>query len=73
MIDNPFSILERRLNRIESLILEVRDISANQFAQISPKTNLLKPKNSTTADRVTFDLKPKNKYIIKSKKGRSNA
>ncbi|RCR71270.1 hypothetical protein [Larkinella punicea] len=47
MIDNPFAVLERRLNRLESLLLEIKDnCRPTQFQ--TPNNGPLKPSLSNS-------------------------
>lgn len=36
MIDNPFAILERRMNRLESLLEEIKEYQLAAFASVNP-------------------------------------
>lgn len=73
MIDNTLAILERRLNRFEFHIFDLREITAPQYIKIIYVMTPNTPKRPGAIKSSKFILKPLIKHVIKSIKGRSNA
>lgn len=62
MLENPFSILERRLNRLEALLIEVKD------AQLMPSHDAPEVGGIELAQQVTRLSKPRI-YALVSARG----